>query len=405
MLFAGSFNSCGSKEVEPSGYESAVPLNVDSLFINLNQKPIQEKEKIADAYFTKLNKKVGLNGVVLYAEQGQIIYEKAFGWKDLSTRREPLTIDDQFQLSSVSKMFTAEAIMLLHYRGQLNYDDNVKKYIPEFPYDNITIRNLLNHRSGLSRYESLADEHWTNKRVPLHNEELVKLLIKYKPSPYSRPDVTFHYNNINYALLCTVIERITGEHFEDFMRKHIFEPVGMKHSYIYSMRQDSILTPYMNCEVSGHDLRYRARKSQNDYLNGVMGDKIMFSTVEDLYRFSIALDYNLLLPDSIQKEAFVPGSPLTGRRKENYGFGWRLHKKHPTSVYHFGWWKGYRSFFIRELQKNRVLIVLTNTDHGIGGEALWRFVEDTTVLFPPASVNTDLLEYKEGVKYPFLHIK
>ena len=136
--------------------------------------------------------------------------------------------------------------------------------------------------------------------------------------------------------------------------------------------------------------RKGAQRAQDDYLNGVLGDKGMFSTVEDLYRFRVAIDYGLLLPDSIQQEAFVPGSP-NWKKGENYGFGWRMSDKHPEVLYHFGWWKGYRSFFIRDLAKRRTLIVLTNTDSGVMGDSLWEFVNDTTMQLPPASINKSLV--------------
>jgi CubicO group peptidase (beta-lactamase class C family) len=116
----------------------------------------------------------------------------------------------------------------------------------------------------------------------------------------------------------------------------------------------------------------------------------MYSTVDDLYRFHLALEYNLLLPDSIQQEAFVPGSP-SWKKGENYGFGWRMSDKHPDVLYHFGWWKGFRSFFIRDMAKRRTLIILTNTDAGVQGETLWDFLNDTSVQLPPASINKSLV--------------
>jgi len=294
-------------------------------------------------------------------------------------------------LASVSKMFTAEAIMLLYSQGKLDYDDMITKYIPEFPYEGITIRHLLNHRSGLSRYETLADEHWPDRGIPIHNEDVIKLYCEYRPDPYNQPDVTFHYTNVNYVLLASIIERITGQHFEDFMKENIFAPLGMDRSYIYSLRGVDRLKTYVDTEVQGHDMLSRGtRKAQDDYLNGVVGDKVMYSTVDDLYKFHLALQYNTFLPDSIQQEAFVPGSP-TWKRGENYGFGWRMNNKHPGVVFHFGWWKGYRSYFICDLEKARVLIILTNTDASLSGEFLWDFINDTTVQIPPASINKGLV--------------
>ena len=360
-------------------------VNVDSLFIDMNKAMVAQRTQQADKVFTNLSRN-GMNGVVLYAEQGELVYERAFGWRDLSKRqKDSLRIDDAFQLSSDSKMFTAEAVMLLKADGKLDYDDDIRKYIPEIPYEGVTIRHLLTHCSGLPRYDSMADEFWPDRKKPFSNEALIAMLAEKTPDPYGTPGGGYFYNNINYALLASVVERASGQHFEDFMRERIFEPCGMTHSYIYSMRDDTTVSLYMPVEVHGHDV-YRSGpvKAQNDYLNGVMGDKIMFSTVEDLYRYNQALDQALLLPDSLQNEAFVPGSP-NWKNDENYGFGWRMSKEHPNAYFHFGWWKGYRSLIVRDVAHRRFLAILTNTTVQLPSDVIWDFVSDTTVMLPEST--------------------
>jgi len=366
-------------------------LKVDSLFVDLGKAKVERRVAMAEKAFDEMHRSQYLNGVVLYAEGEQVIFKKAYGWRNLVKQKDSIQLDDQFQLASVSKMFTAEAVMLLYSRGLLDYDDDITKYLPEFPYQGITIRNLLNHRSGLSRYETLADERWPDRGVPVSNDDIIRLYAQYKPDPYNQPDVTFHYTNVNYALLANIVEEVSGRHFEDFMRDEVFAPLGMERSFIYSLRGVDRIKTYVETDVQGHDLlRKGARRAQDDYLNGVLGDKGMYSTVEDLYRFRVAIDYGLFLPDSIQQEAFVPGSPLW-KKGENYGFGWRMNENHPGVLFHFGWWKGYRSFFIRDIAKRRTLIVLTNTDSGVVGDALWEFVNDTTVQLPPVSINKSLV--------------
>ena len=374
--------SCRRRNVEP--------LDLDRLFIDLRKEQLAQRGKMAKNTFNNLRKTIGLNGVVLYAEGDDVVYREAFGWRDLTRMNDSIRVDDQFQLASVSKMFTAEAVMLLHAQGKLNYDDALSKYLPEFPYPGITIRNLLTHRSGLSRYETLADEHWPDRTVPLSNEAMVGLYRQYHPEPYNQPDVTFHYSNINYALLANVVERVSGQPFEDFVREQVFEPLGMHRTYVYSLRGVASLKTFVDTEVQGHDLlKNGARRAQEDYLNGVMGDKMVYSTVDDLFKYANALDHRQLLPDSLQREAFLPGSP-EWKRGENYGFGWRMHENHPGAVYHYGWWKGYRSFFVRDTTLHRTLIILTNTDSGALGEPLWDFIGDTTVKLPEACPNKNL---------------
>jgi len=378
-------------------------VNVDSIFINLDKNTIDRKAEQVDNVFIKLKKKTSFNGVMLFAENGRIVFENSYGFSNLRTRESLLENDDIFQLSSVSKMFTAEAIMILYNRGLIDYDVDIQTYIPEFPYEGITARMLLTHRSGLPRYESLADDYWPDKGKPFTNDDMIEYYAKYKPSVYTTPDRTFHYCNVNYALLASLIERITGTSFVDFMKKEIFDVIGMNDSFIYDMPEGESVPTYMPAEcVQGFYVgRRRPKQAQNDYLNGVKGDKIMFSNVEDMYRFWVAVDYGLLVPDSIQAEAFQPGSPIRKKRHDNYGFGWRMTYKHPDCVYHFGWWKGYRSFFMRNNEKDRVLIVLTNTDKGPNAEQFWKLLEDNTLSLAPSSINIHYLEYEEGLRFPY----
>ena len=379
LLVAGSVFFCSRR----CGHEVPV-INVDSIFVDMNKIIVDKRVKQAEKTFTEMARN-GLNGVVLYAEQGQIVYEKAFGWRELNSRhKDSLRIDDAFQLSSDSKMFTAEAVMLLKAEGKLDYDDDVRKYIPELPYEGVTIRQLLTHRSGLPRYDAMADQYWPDRKKPFSNEAMIKMLAEKKPDPYGTPDGGFFYNNVNYALLASVVERASGQHFEDFMRERIFEPLGMSRSFIYSMRNDTLVSLYVPTEVQGHDLyRKGPAKTQNDYLNGVMGDKIMYSTVGDLWKFNQALDQHLLLPDSLQREAFMPGS-AQWNNGENYGFGWRMSQEYPDIRFHFGWWKGYRSLVIRDERLNRFLAILGNTTFIIPTDATFGFVADTTVRLPEA---------------------
>ena len=123
------------------GPQGPIPeLSINSLFVDLSQAAVAKRAAMAEKAFSAMHKNQGLNGVVLYAEGGQVIYKQAFGWRNLTKKKDPLCIDDQFQLASVSKMFTAEAIMLLHAQGRLDYEDDITKHLPEFPYRGITVR-------------------------------------------------------------------------------------------------------------------------------------------------------------------------------------------------------------------------------------------------------------------------
>jgi CubicO group peptidase (beta-lactamase class C family) len=391
LLFSLLAACGGNEEAHEATQRPAEPpvILLDSIFLFPDNERLAAREAQVDELFQRLRRLTGFNGTVLYAEQGRIVYRNAFGFENVPRRRDSLSVDSRFELASVSKMFTAMAAMILHEEGKISsYDDDVRAYIPEWPYEDITIRQLLNHRSGLSRYESLAHDKWTDKTIPLTNDLMIKLFIEHKPSPYFRPNRGFHYCNTNYALLASVVERASGMFFEDFMQTRIFKPLGMRSSFIYNMRYDTIVSDYINDGVPGHDQRGRRFiRVRNDYLNGVMGDKGMFSTVDDLYRFDKALNYGLLVHDSTLKEAFTSGSPRHRQRVDNYGFGWRIRTSSDSAVYHYGWWKGFRSFYLRDMGQKKTLIVLTNTDRGPGADHFWNFLNDETVELFPASTN------------------
>jgi CubicO group peptidase (beta-lactamase class C family) len=336
------------------------------------------KSEWIDSIFTKLSKGYWFNGSVAYLEQGCLIYKKSFGLSNFRTK-DTLNIHSAFQLASVSKMFAAMSAMILKEDGKLDYDEDIQTYLPEFPYDGVTTRMLLTHRAGLSRYMTLAHEQWTNKTVPMTNEDMVSLFAEFVPDPYFQPDNGFHYCNTNYALIACVVENISEMQFSDFVKQRIFDPLGMDDSFIYHMNDDTLVSFYVETEVMGHNYRgWRPIRARNEYLNGVTGDKGVYTSIEDLAKFDQAITANLLVADSTMKEAFTPGSPKYWKRKDNYGFGWRIKESEDSTAFHFGWWKGYRAYYIRDMEAAKTLIVLTNKDKGPGSSIYWNIVHDTT---------------------------
>ncbi|MBM3434645.1 MAG: beta-lactamase family protein [Bacteroidetes bacterium] len=348
-----------------------------SLYYNIHNLYAEKKSKELDSIFHKYNKAGAFNGTVIYGEHGLEIFKKSYGYADFGSKT-PLTTSSEFQLAFFSKMFTATAIMILKERGYLEYDDTLTRFIPEFPDKTVTIRHLLNHRSGLANYIYLADEHW-NTESPINNKDVIDLFVKYKPNNYFRPDKGFQYSNTNYALLGSVVERITGQAFIEFVKDNIFDPAGMGNSFVYQLSGDSIVSLAVPVGVPGYQSRSgRLVKVPDNYLNGVVGDKGVYSTVEDLFRFNVALDNQTLLSHGTLADAFMPGSPASKGRKDNYGFGWRIKTDMDSTVYHFGWWKGFRTYFIRDMKNERALIVLTNTTKGFSNELLWDIIKEDT---------------------------
>lgn len=307
-----------------------------------------------DTFFTDKYRKGAFNGVVLFADSGRIIYEKAFGYSNFSTK-ESLKTNSVFQLASVSKQFTAFAIMLLKERGMLNYEDDVRKYFPLFPYDGITIKHLLTHSSGLQNYMHFADDYWANKALVLNNNDVIDLLIKNKPELCFKPGARFLYCNTGYSLLASIIEKVSRMPFDRFMESNIFKPLGMNSTFVCNNRFE-----LQNERIAlGHSAGKRLEPWF--YQDGVVGDKNVYSTVDDLLIWDQALYDCQLVNHTTLDEAFIPAFNKI-KSDRNYGYGWRIKTYEGTKiVYHGGWWKGYRSYFVRSINDHKTIIVLINT--------------------------------------------
>jgi CubicO group peptidase (beta-lactamase class C family) len=308
-----------------------------------------------DEFYTELSRKKGFNGVVLVAENHRIVYRKAFGYSNLKSKTLMKEVD-QFQLASVSKQFTAVAIMMLKERGFLDYDQHVTKFFPEFPYPEVTIRQLLTHRAGLPDYRWVLDTVLNDKQDPLSNRLMMDYFEVLKPAPYFSAGSRFSYSNTGYAVLAAIVEKVSGVSFSTFMNYAVFEPLGMKNTLVYS-KCDCDTLPGQVCgyERNGQIL------APNDCFNGITGDKNIYSTIDDLFIWDQALYTDKLLKQETLQEAFTPGSP-NNKGWRNYGFGWRINRKNPDKqvVYHGGWWRGFRTLFVRNTSDGNTLIALSN---------------------------------------------
>ena len=312
------------------------------------------KAKELKKYFYKRYKTRGFNGAVLFAQNGKVIYEDTFGYANF-TNRDTLKIDTKFQLASVSKPFTSYAILLLKQQNKLSLQDSVQKYFPKFPYHGVTIRLLLIHKSGIPEYNYFADKYWENKHIPITNADVINLMIEKEITRYYLPDKKYNYINTNYAVLAAIIEKISGKTFEEFMKEEIFEPLKMFNTVVYRKGNGKQIE---NAAIGYHKRRLRA---EDHYQNGVVGDKGIYTTVEDLLKFDQALYNGTLVKKELLEEAFTPAHKRL-YISDNYGYGWRINAADSTNkiVYHTGWWKGFRSYFIRELGKKKTIIVLSN---------------------------------------------
>ena len=283
-----------------------------------------------------------------------MIYENAFGYADLK-EKTPLNIESTFQLASITKQFTAMAIMMLHDEGKLNFTDTLQRFFPRFPYHNITIRQLLTHRSGLPEYMSFAKRYWKNKKHLMNNDDVMDMLITKHPGLVFVPDRKYTYNNTGYAILACIVEQVSGLQFHIFLEKRIFKPLGMKRTFIYNTKN------MLDNEYYTLGYKKNRCRAEEDYLSGVVGDKGIYSTVEDMFKWDQALYTEQLIKQTTLQEAYTPFS-YNWRKDNSYGYGWRITTAEDSSkiVYHAGLWRGYSSLFVRRLHDKTTIIVLCN---------------------------------------------
>lgn len=310
------------------------------------------------------------NGNVLVARNGLVVYQKSFGKSNFYTD-EMLNDSTLFELASVSKAFTAMSIMMLKEQGKLSYDDDVRKYLPELPYEGMTIRHFLQHTSGIADYgDVLIAEKWDPKKI-VYNEDIIKLFGEKKPKIVFKPGEKWEYSNTAYAMLATIVQRVSGKTFKDFTSENIFQPLGMKRSRTYNTRRSGEVIPnYAYGFVYSDSLKkYVVPDSLKEYffvytVDGVEGDGVVNSTTSDLFKWNEALYTNKLVSKATLEEAFTPGK-LNNDSTHNYGFGWFIENDsiHGKIVRHTGSWPGYRTWLIRFVDSKDCIIVLNNTDN------------------------------------------
>jgi CubicO group peptidase (beta-lactamase class C family) len=355
---------------------SANTIHNDSISRLFDPKVATRKAAKLDTFFKKLHKFGGFNGAVLVSQYGKIIYKNAFGYSSFF-KRDTNTTQTQFQLASVSKQFTAVAIMQLHEKGLINYDDPVYKHIPSFPYDSsITIRSLLTHVSGIPNYVYCLDK-IVNKHFPMSNDQIVNLFAQYKPGINYNPNTRFNYNNSNYVLLAYIVEKLSGMSFREYAQKNLFAPAGMSKSFIYDPMKPDLMA---SAAVGYTPRRNGYWQVPFDHLDGATGDKGVYSTVEDLFKWDMALNSEKLVKMKTLEEAFQPAHVFKNMITKNYGFGWRLQLLDDGSwlTFHTGWWHGFKNYYMHNRKDNSSIIILQN----VANHALGRVKVAQSILYP-----------------------
>ncbi|OWP74547.1 serine hydrolase domain-containing protein [Flavobacterium oreochromis] len=316
----------------------------------------KELKKVQDSMDYLYNKEFFSNdfsGSILVAKNGKILYEKYSGMSNFE-KKIPITGNTPLHIASVSKVLTATATLLLIDSNLLKLDQKVNTILKDFPYDDITIRMLLNHRSGLRNYSYFIEDKgvWERGKI-LHNSDLVSVMKNGKIGLEFKPDARFSYCNTNYALLALIIEKISKMDYRTAMNKMIFQPLGMKNTYVFDLTKHADTA---SCSYKGNYIKYPL-----NHLDDIYGDKNIYSTARDLLKFDRATYNSDFLNKKLLAEVYK-GYSYEARGIRNYGLGIRLleWKDGKQMFYHNGWWHGNTSAYITLKKEKVTLIALSN---------------------------------------------
>ncbi|RAI94861.1 serine hydrolase domain-containing protein [Algoriphagus yeomjeoni] len=345
-------------------------------FVYVQVDTVAQQKILTDA--VERAQREGFSGVILVAQDGEILFEDALGLRAYENR-SLLHEDDIFELASLSKQFTAMMIMMCKEKGLLDFDDQVSKYI-ENPYPGITIRNLLTHTSGLPDYQAIMDEHWDKSKVA-GNPEILKYLREYAPVKSFDPGEQYEYSNTGYVFLASIVEKATGKDFVELMREWIFQPLGMYDTDIRSLEEKAKVETFAAGHLKDENGKYvnAATFHSDDYtiwLGNRKGPGRVSSNAKDLLKWDQALYTEKLVSKETMEEAYTAFKLNNGTRSY-YGFGWEIKPQSPFGkmVMHTGSNPGYSTIIVRYLEENKTIIILNNNVH----PDLMRVVEAATL--------------------------
>ena len=288
---------------------------------------------------------------VIVVRGGEVVFRKSYGLADLEERTRA-TPDTHYRLASVTKQFTAAAILALAERKQLSLDDSVRRYLPTLPAyaEPITIRHLLTHTSGVIDYEDIMP---ADLKRQLTDADVLRLLESQTKTEFA-PGSAYHYSNTGYAFLALIGERVSGQTFADFLTSAIFYPAGMKTSVAH---QEGIST--VPARAFGYSREGSGwKRTDQSMTSAVLGDGGIYSSVNELAQWLRALDAGKFA------EGMIPRVD-TSRAGVRYGFGWRIAEEGGRRVVsHTGETIGFRNALVRFPEERLAVVVLTNRNEG-----------------------------------------
>ena len=301
---------------------------------------------------------------VLVIKDGHTVLQRGYGVTELR-KRAPIDGGTNFRLASVTKQFTAMSVMLLVREGKLRYDENLTEIFPDFPQygKTITVRNLLNHTSGLLDYEDLMPQQPADAAPVQIKDAGVLDLLKQQRTTRFTPGSRWAYSNSGYAMLAMVVEKISGQPFGDFLRDRIFVPLKMNHTVAYERGKNEV-----SDRAFGHTMEKGVwQVTDQSSTSAVLGDGGIYSSLVDLAKWDHALRMQTLLSADEMRPALTPVKVGDGSVQEpsgtpaEYGFGWFLNSyKGHRRMWHYGETVGFRTTIQRFPDDNLTIIVLAN---------------------------------------------
>ncbi len=321
-----------------------------------------------DAVFAEMSAPQHPGAALLVIDHDTIVYSKGYGLANIEAN-EPITPDTSFYLASLSKQFTAMAIVLLAEQGKLRYDDPLRAWFPQFPHwaDAITLRHLLHHTSGLPEYFPLFSAHsdgtpvrdFTRDITGITNQAVLHRVIQQSGLDFPTGQ-RYAYCNTGYVLLASIVELVSAQSFASFLKASIFDPLGMAHTLVYTADRPTI--PKL---AQGY-IREQDRFERWDYPLLTSGDGGLFSTLDDLFLWDQALNGQQLVSKLSLQQVLTSGITNDGQ-PTHYAFGWMTNvftgKHH---VAHGGSLVAYNNYIIRFLATQQTIIVLTNHQYTPG---------------------------------------
>lgn len=325
-------------------------------------------DAMLDSLFAEFDQPNSPGASVMVIRDGKILLARGYGLANLEEKL-PCRPETNFRLASVTKQFTAMAIMILAEQKKLSFDERLTDFFPGFPEygRSITLRHLLSHTSGLIDYEDVIPKGTT---IPVLDQDVLRLLMQ-QDQTYFPPGTKYRYSNSAYALLALIVEARSGSTFARFLKQHIFDPLKMTNTVAYEAGLCTV--PY---RAYGYSTRASGfERTDQSLTSSVLGDGGIYSSVTDLYKWDHALYTTRLVSRKMLEQAFTPG-PQTDLPDTHYGFGWYLGTyRGLKEIWHRGTTRGFTTRIARFPEKKFTVIILTNRNEADIAKLPYRIVD------------------------------